>query len=128
MDVAAVLLFPTASVNSSGDINGGFARCRWLEYGGISVELVAVKLLTVPPDTVMSFAAKSLVASLVKVTTRGYHWWSRHQQCVRAGGDSNGGCHVIIGPVELSGSGVVPYRIGECVCGNINGVGAAAEA
>ena len=35
-----------------------------------TVELVAVKLLSVPPDTVMSFAAKSLVASLaLKVTT-----------------------------------------------------------
>ena len=29
-----------------------------------TVELVAVKLLIVPPETVMSFAAKSVVASL----------------------------------------------------------------
>ena len=35
-----------------------------------TVELVAVKLLIVPPETVMSFAAKLVVASLVvKITT-----------------------------------------------------------
>ena len=36
-------------------------------------------------------------------------------------GDSDGGCHVIIGPVELSGSGVIAGSIGEGVGSHING-------
>ena len=63
MPTASVNLLAATSIVVAPDADG-------LNMAVYTVELVAVKLLIVPPDTVMSFAAKSLVASLVvKVTT-----------------------------------------------------------
>ena len=64
-------MFPTASVNLLAATSMVVAPdADGLNMAVYTVELVAEKLLIVPPDTVMSFAAKLLVASLaVKVTT-----------------------------------------------------------
>ena len=69
--VAAVLLFPPASVKVLAATSMVVAPdADGLNMAVYTVELVAVKLLIVPPETVMSLAAKSLVASLaIKVTT-----------------------------------------------------------
>ena len=68
--VAAVLLFPAASVNVLAATSIVVAPAALgVKVAVYTVELVAEKLLIAPPDTVMSAAAKLVVASLeVKVT------------------------------------------------------------
>ena len=73
----------------------------------------------------MSFAAKLVVASLeVKVTVSVFivgRCAIGDRTGTIGGGDCNGRCHVIIGPVELGSGGiVVAYRIGESVGGHID--------
>ena len=68
--VAAVLLFPVASVNVLTATSIVVAPAALgVKVAVYTVELVAAKLDIVPPDTVMSLAAKLVVAALaVKVT------------------------------------------------------------
>ena len=80
----------------------------------------------------MSLAAKLVVASLaVKVTVKRIivgRCAIGDRTGTVGGGDCNGRCHVIIGPVELGSGGiVVAYRIGKVLAATSMVVAPAAE-